>query len=226
MYLLIPVPKNQVDAERRDAMKVSTDPGFYHKIYGSNTLRKPRTVYYKKDFIDYTVMMVLTALVIGMSYGFRHFMSITGYALCAFMVAAFAIRHGVEIIVPVLFRDPAELFWVWVYKLRNLRPVYFVALGLLVLENVVIRLTPGLPHHSEWIRQGAFYLFYLNVAGITVYRTISLIDHLIKREMVREILMQTPWRRSVKEKTTWSWRFFMPISPGSCRTLSCLAPGT
>jgi hypothetical protein len=205
-------------------MKVSTDPGFYHKIYGSNTLRKPRTVYYKKDFIDYTVMMVLTALVIGMSYGFRHFMSITGYALCAFMVAAFAIRHGVEIIVPVLFMDPAELFWVWVYKLRNLRPVYFVALGLLVLENVVIRLTPGLPHHSDWIRQGAFYLFYLNVAGITVYRTISLIDHLMKREMVREILMQTPWRRSVKEKTNMVLEIFHAYFTGILSHIVLLGP--
>ena len=178
-------------------MKVSTDPGFYHKLYGTKTMRKPRTVYYKKDFIDYTIMMVMTALVIGVSYGLRHFMSIAGYAICAFMVGAFAVRHGVEIQVPVLFRDPGELFWVWVYKLRNLRPIYFVALGVLLLENIVIWLTPNLPHHSDWIRQGAIYLFYVNIVGITVYRTISLIDHLRKREMVREILMQTPWRRSV-----------------------------
>src|SRR5260221_1639187 len=144
-------------------MKVSADPGFYHKMYGTKSLRKPRTVYYKKDFIDYTLMMVLTALVIGLAYGFSHILSIIGFALCAFMVVVFAIRHGIEIQVPVLFRDPAELFWVWVYKLRNLRPVYFVALGLLLLETLVVRATPNLPHHSDWIRRGALYLFYINI---------------------------------------------------------------
>jgi hypothetical protein len=182
-------------------MKVSTDPSFYHKIYGTKSLRKPRIGYYKKDFIDYTLMMVMTAAVIGFAYGVSHFMSIIGYALCAFMVVAFAVRHGAELQVPVILREPEELFWVWVYKLRNLRPVYFVALGLLVLENILIFATPNLPHHSDWIRRGALYLFYINIIGITIYRTISLVDHLAKREMVREILMQTPWGRVIKEKT-------------------------
>jgi hypothetical protein len=93
---------------------------------------------------------------------------------------------------------------VWGYKLRNLKPVYFLALGLLLLENLVIRLTPNLPHHVDWMRKGALYLFFANLIFITLYRTISLVDHLAKREMVREILMQTPWRRAINEKTNIS----------------------
>jgi len=182
-------------------MKVSADPGYYHKLYGTRKLRKPRIIYYKKDFLDYVLMMVITALVIGLCYGFTHVMSIIGFVLCAFMIVTFIIRHGVEFQVPVLFREPDELLYVWGYKFRNLKPVYFVALALLVLENLAIRATPNLPHYVEWMRKAALFLFYINFIGITVYRTISLIDHLRKKEMVREILMQTPWKRAIKENT-------------------------
>jgi hypothetical protein len=48
-------------------MKVSADPAYYHKLYGSKALKKPRVIYYKKDFIDYVLMMVVSALVIGFS---------------------------------------------------------------------------------------------------------------------------------------------------------------
>jgi hypothetical protein len=182
-------------------MKVSADPGFYHKLYGAKTLRKPRIVYYKKDFIDYVLMMAMTALVIGFCFGFRHILAITGIALCAFLVITFAIRHGIGLQVPIIFREPEEFLYVWAYKLQNLKPMFFIALGLLLLENLLIRATPNLPHHVEWLRTGALCLFYVNFIGITIYRTISLVDHLRKREMVREILMQTPWKRAIKEKT-------------------------
>jgi hypothetical protein len=182
-------------------MKVSADPGYYHQVYGANKLRKPRIIYYKKDFIDYVLMIVLTALVVGLSYGFRHPMAIIGYVLSAFMIVSFIIRHGVELQVPVILKEPEELLYVWVYKLRNLKPIWFVTLGLLLLENILIRATPNLPHHVDWMHTGALYLFYINFIGITVYRTISLVDHLAKKEMIREILMQTPWKRAIKEDT-------------------------
>ncbi|MGC2744241.1 MAG: hypothetical protein WA672_13700 [Candidatus Angelobacter sp.] len=181
-------------------MKVSADPGYYHKLYGTKQ-SKPRITYYKKDFIDYVLMIGITALVLGLCYGSTHPLAIIGYALCAFEIAAFVVRHGVEWQVPLIIRDAQELIYVWGYKLRNLRPIYFLALGLLLLENVVIRLTPSLPHHTEWVRTGALWLFYINLIYITVYRTISLIDHLRKKEMVREILMQTPWQRAITKDT-------------------------
>src|SRR5260370_30114060 len=182
-------------------MKVSADPGYYHKLYGSNAPSKPRVNYYKEDFIDYVLMAAITALVVGLSYGFTHFLAIIGYVLCAFMIVTFVIRHGIAFRVPIIVREPAELFWLWVYKFRNLKLMYFVALGLLSLENLLIRATPNLPHHVEWMRNAALSLFYANLIGITVYRTISFVDHLKKKEMIREILMQTPWKRAIKEDT-------------------------
>ena len=182
-------------------MKVSADPAYYHKLYGSKALKKPRVIYYKKDFIDYVLMMMVSALVIGFSYGFTHVMAIIGYFLCAFVIGTFIVRHGIELRVPVILREPEEVLYLWGYKLTNLKTVYFVALGLLLLENILIRLTPNLPHHVEWVRKGALFLFYVNFIGITLYRTVSLVDHLLKREMIREILMQTPWQRAIKEDT-------------------------
>jgi len=182
-------------------MKVSADSGYYHKLYGNTTQSKPRVNYYKTDFIDYVLMTAITALVIGLSYGFTHVLAIVGFALCAFMIVTFVIRHGVELRMPVILREPAELLYLWGYKLQNLKLMYFVALGLVLLENFLIRATPSLPHHVEWMRIGALCLFYANIIGITVYRTISLIDHLKKRGMIREILMQTPWQRAIKEDT-------------------------
>jgi hypothetical protein len=182
-------------------MKVSADPGHYHKLYGAEKPRKPRVNYYKKDFVDYVLMIVITASVLGLSYGFTHIMAVIGFVLCVFMIVTFIIRHGVEFHVPVLLREPEELIYLWGYKFRNLKLVYFVALGLLLLETFLVRATPNLPHHADWMRKAALVLFYANFIGITVYRTISLIDHLRHKELVREVLMQTPWRRVIKEDT-------------------------
>jgi len=55
-----------------------SDPALFHKLYG---LKKPRVTYYEKDFLDYVLMMFLSALVLGFSYGFGHAVSIVGLAL-------------------------------------------------------------------------------------------------------------------------------------------------
>src|SRR5579872_906190 len=117
------------------------DPTFFHKIYGA---KKPRVVYYKKDFLDYVLMILVSTLVLGASYGFRHPMSIVGFVLCVVAVAMFSMRHGIELIVPLIVRRPQDVLYMFVYKLQNLKPVYFVALGLLLLENVAIAATPNL----------------------------------------------------------------------------------
>jgi len=170
----------------------------FHRLYG---IRKPRTCYYRRDFADYTSMIVATALVAGFSFGFRHWMALASYALCAFMVSTFVARHGVELRVPLILRRPQDVLYMIVYKLRNLKPQWFIAVGLLLLENVLIAATPALPHHVEWMRTGALFLFYAHFAAITLYRTRILAEHLAKKEMVREILMQTPWKRTINRRT-------------------------
>jgi hypothetical protein len=205
-------------------MKINADPAYYHKMFGSRKLSKPRVVYYKRDFLDYSAMMVLSALITGLSYGFSHVLSFMGYALSAMMIVTFIIRHGVEFQVPVILKQPEEILYLCWYKLRNLKLVFFIVVSLFLLENLLIRVTPNLSHHTDWMRKGALTLFYTNLIGITVYRTISLIDHLMKRNMVREILMQTPWKRTIKEKTNIPLEIVHAYCTGVLSHIILLAP--
>ena len=197
------------------------DPNFFHKLYGQ---KSPRVHSYGRDFFDYTIMTALSALIIGLTYGVRHPMSIVGFVLCAGMVVTFVKRHGVEYRVPVILRKPQELLFMFVYKLRNLKWVWFVAVGLLLLENWAIAATPNLPHHVELLRKISFGLFYLHLLGITVYRTVVLVAHLRKKELVREVLMQTPWKRVVNEKTSITLEIFHAYFTGLLTHIVLLAP--
>lgn len=174
------------------------DPAAFHQLYGP---KKPRVVYYKKDFLDYTLMIALTAVVLGASYGFVHPLAVAGFVLCAFALAMFVTRHGIELVVPLIVRRPQDVLFMLLYKLRNLKPMYFAAVGLLLLENVLIAATPTLPHHVDLMRRIGLGLFYFHLLSITVYRTVILVQHLRKKELVREVLLQTTWKRVVADKS-------------------------
>jgi hypothetical protein len=197
------------------------DPAVFHKLYG---VKKTRIAYHRRDFLDYLLMVLLVAIVISFSYGFGHVMSIVGLALCAFTLAAFIVRHGVEFRVPVVLKRPQDVLYMLTYKLQNLRPMYFIALGLLLLENVLIAATPNLPHHVELMRTIAFYLFYTHLISITAYRTAVLVDHLAKKELVREVLMQTPWKRVVNEKTNITLEIAHAYCTGLLTHIILIAP--
>jgi hypothetical protein len=124
-------------------------PAFFHKLYG---IQKPRANYYGKDFLDYTLMVVVTALIVALAYGPRSALGIAGLALCAFAVLAFALRHGTELQVPLVLRRPQDLLYMLAYKLQNLSIVFPIGLAVLLLENVLIAATPRLPHHVAWMR--------------------------------------------------------------------------
>jgi hypothetical protein len=174
------------------------NPALFHKLYGR---KKPKVTYYKGDFLDYALMILLNALAIVFSYKLRSAVSVVGLALCAFMLVAFPLRHGVDLTIPVIVRKPQEIVYMLIYKLQNLRPIYFLAVGLLIFENLLIAATPNLPHHVDLMRQIAIYLFFVHLSFITGFRTVSMIDHLVKKELVRDVLMQTPWRRVIKART-------------------------
>ena len=197
------------------------NPDFFHKLYG---VRQSRIRYSDKDFLDYVLMIALSALTVGLSYGVGHIMSIVGLGLCAFTLATFIVRHGVEFRVPVILKRPQDALYMLAYKLRNLRPMYFMALGLLLLENVLIAATPNLPHHVELMRTIAFCLFYAHFIYITAYRTAILVDHLAKRELVREVLMQTPWKRVVNEKTNITLEIAHAYCTGLLTHIILIAP--
>lgn len=196
-------------------------PDFFHKLYGA---RQSRIRYSNKDFLDYVVMIALSALTVGLSYGFGHIMSVVGLALCAFTLPTFITRHGVEFRVPVILKRPQDVLYMFAYKLQNLRPMYFIALGLLLLENALIAATPNLPHHVELMRTIAFCLFYAHFISITAYRTAILVDHLAKRELVREVLMQTPWKRVVNEKTNITLEIAHAYCTGLLTHIILIAP--
>lgn len=199
----------------------SNDPAVFHKLYGP---KKPRVIYYKRDFLDYTLMIALSALVLGLSYGPLHPAAIAGYVLCAFTLAMFVTRHGVELAIPLIVRRPQDVLYMFAYKMLNPRPMYFVALGVLLLENVLIAYTPQLPHRVDLMRKIGMILLFVHFFAITVYRTVILVHHLRKRELVREILGQTAWKRVVNEKTNVTVEIFHAYATGLLTHLVLLAP--
>ena len=197
------------------------NPAIFHKLYGE---KKPKVTYYARDFIDYVLMILLCALVVSLSYGTGHAISMIGLGLCAVMLAAFVIRHGIKLRVPVILRRPQEIFYMVVYKLQNLKLIYFIAIGVLLLENILIAATPNLPHHLEFTRKVALYLFYIHFIFITGFRTVILADHLVKKDLVREVLMQTPWRRVIRENTNMAFEILHAYCTGILTHIISIAP--
>ncbi len=176
------------------------DPKVFHQLYG---VKSPRISFQKKDFLDYLIMMSLCALVLWFSYGYDNIMSVIGVLLCLYMAVVFPIRHGASLVVPLVLKRPQDILYLVVYKLRNITPVYYWSLGLLLLENYLIHITPALPHNTELMNIFAIYCFYTHFALVCLYRTIILLDHVRKRAHVREVLQQSPfWRKAAHSSIT------------------------
>jgi hypothetical protein len=166
----------------------------YHRLYGN---KRKRTTYQGKDYLDYLLMLVLSAAFMLAGYGLDHPLAWVGVAVCLFMAATFPINHGVEWRVPLVLRAPQDVIFLLVHKIQNIRAMYFVAIALLVAESVLIRYTPDWPHHVDWMRRIGLGLFWVHLGLITLYRTAILIAHLRKRDLVREVLAQSAWRARV-----------------------------
>lgn len=169
------------------------DPARFHRLFGERT---PRITYRSTDFADYALMILLCAAVITPVYGKNaQVMFASGLALCIFMIGAFLVRHGCRVAIPFVLRRPQDIVYTILYKIENLPAAYFAGAALLGLENYLIYLTPGWPHHVALMRTLAILLFYLHFLALSVYRTISLIDHWYKRAQVKEVLVQSSWKR-------------------------------
>lgn len=193
----------------------------YHWLFGE---RHARTVYYRKDFIDYALMCVVTAMLLLVSYGPSHPLALAGCAMSLIMLASFAYRHGAALTMPLILRRPQELVYSVVYKLRNIRAYWVIGLVVLAAENLFVYLTPELSHRTDLMRTLAMWAFYLHFFGITLYRTIILVAHLRKTELVREVLMQTSWRKSINEKTNMTWEVFHAYFTGVLSHLLMISP--
>lgn len=169
------------------------DPARFHRLFGERT---PRITYKSTDFTDYVLMIGLCALVITLAYEpSAKLMFGIGIALCLFMVGSFFVRNGFTAGVPFVLRRPQDVLYTIIYKIENLPLAWFGAIAVLALENYLIYLTPGLPHHVELMRTIAIWLFYAHFIALMAYRTVSLVDHWSKRDKVKEVLMQSTWKR-------------------------------
>ncbi|WP_162931468.1 hypothetical protein [Teredinibacter turnerae] len=82
----------------------------------------------------------------------------------------------------------------FLHKITNTYRFYFVALGVFVVEQIVIYFTPSLPHFLDWTQRVSIWLFYIHLAAITVYRAAIFVDHLRNHKKVKSFLDETSWR--------------------------------
>lgn len=197
------------------------DKNFYHQLYGK---AHTRMAYKKEDFADYVIMSVLCMAVVYLAYGAGHPITIVGIVLCMWMIVVFPIRHGCKWSVPLLVRRPQEILFTVVYKVRNLRWMYLFALSTLLLENYLIYLTPDLPHRVELMRDIAFFLFYAHVIGLTAYRTYIYYAHLKNRGLVREVLMQTVWKKKLEQQPNMVIEITHAYCTGLLSHITLIAP--
>ena len=204
-----------------DGKLMHKDKSFYHKLHGP---QRKRAVYRKEDFTDYVLMILITALALAFFYGPSNPMAVIGFVLCGFMIIAFVIRHGVSAGVPLILTRPLQVAYLFYEKITNLRTPYFVAIGLLLIENALIMLTPDAPHNTELMRDIGFGLFYLHIIGLSIYRTAILVDHLRKRELVREILLQTAWKKTLSKQPSITFEIFHAYFTGLLTHIVLVAP--
>ena len=193
----------------------------YHRLFGA---RKARINYAKTDFLDYLLMCLICAAAIVAAYGAASPLGMAGLAMCAFMAVSFAVRHGVALKVPLLLRRPQDVVFMLAHKVENLPWVYWVALAVGLLEYLAIQATPQWPHHVAFMRAAGIALFYLHLAGIVLYRTVSLADHLRKHALVSKVLLASPWKNAGLVRTQIRYEIVHAYVTGLLTHLILVAP--
>jgi hypothetical protein len=175
------------------------DPKKFHHI---GVAKKQRLTYKDKDFIDYVVMIIMTCGLIALAYGPDHAMTIVGIFLSVSLIPFFAIRHGIKLTVPLIIRQPVNIFYLVYYKLEGIHKSTIIVISWIAIENIIIYLTPNLPHKTDFMRSAVIILFFAHFFIITAFRTASFIDHLRKKNHVREVLLESPWQKFIKNRNS------------------------
>ncbi|OCQ18819.1 hypothetical protein A7985_22650 [Pseudoalteromonas luteoviolacea] len=200
---------------------LDVDVSKFHDLKGKV---KRRMVYQKKDFFDYLIMLVFCSILSGSVYGWTSTLSVFIYILCAFMLVSFVIRHGFSLSVPIIFKRPQDVVLMFYYKLKNMHTVILFAMAFLLLENLIIYLTPGLPHMTDFTREAAIWLFFIHFIGFSIYRTVILFDHLRKKDKVQAFLMETQWKRKVNTQFGLYFEIFHGYLTGLLTHIVLLIP--
>jgi hypothetical protein len=193
----------------------------FHRLFGTQS---PRMSYHRSDFLDYLLMILGCAAVVGFVYGRASWLAMAGYILCVLMIIVFPLRHGISARIPMILRRPQDVLYMLIYKLQNVRPMYLVAAVVLLLDQYVIAQTPNLPHRSELLRSIAIDLFYAHLMIITIYRTIILAAHLRHKDVVRAVLMDTPWKSVLARQPNITLQILHAYFTGLLTHLILLAP--
>lgn len=212
------------------------DPKKFHKLYGT---KKVKMVYDKKDYVDYIIMNILTAAVMYACFasdfvasrvdtvlpGAGMMMALLSVGYCAQMILLFPKRHGgVKLQAPIMIKRPMEVVHSVIYHLTNVKPMWYVAVGLLLLENYVISITPTWPHKVELMHEIAVYGFFLHFILLMLYRTFILIGHLQKTAHIREVLMQSNWRGQITRQPNMALEVWHAYCTGMMTHIALLAP--
>jgi hypothetical protein len=140
------------------------------------------------------------------------------------MLVAFPMRHGVALRAPLLLRRPQDLLYMVIYKVQNIAPMYLLGIAVFVLDNCVIWLTPGLPHHTGLMRAIALDLFYAHFILIASYRTVILVTHLHRRDIVRAVLMKTSWKSVIARQPNIPFQILHAYCTGMLTHIILIAP--
>jgi len=173
------------------------DKSIYKFAQGKTTTKM---IYSKHDFTDYTIMLVLSQMLLICIFGQEHIFSQAGFFIAGFLFFMFILRRGVSIKYPHIFNLP-ELFRLMVYKFTNFRLMVAYQIASLFVEQIIIRVTPQLPHYKDEVQQMSLYLFYLSFIVITIFRTIILFCHLFNATHVLEFLQKTGWKKVMGSTT-------------------------
>jgi hypothetical protein len=199
----------------------SADTHRYHRLFGE---KKPRIAYRAKDFIDYALMCLISIAIAWLVYGSGTPMAWASVALGVSLIATFALRHGATLSIPILLRRPQDALSMLYYKFENLKLMYVVALGVLLFENLLIRLTPQLPHHVDTMRSIALWLFWIHFGSMTLVRTAIFIAHLKDRALALEILQQTSWKQLMPSRPNIVLEIFHAYFTGLLTHILLIAP--
>ena len=197
------------------------DAAKFHSLFGAQS---PRIAYVRTDFVDYGLMLLLCAAAVGFVYGPGSWLAMAGYMFCALLFVSFPLRHGVALRVPLLLRRPQDALYMLIYKIRNIRPMYLVAVGILLLDQAFIALTPQLPHASQTMRSIVIDLFYIHLVVLTIYRTIILVAYLRNQDTARAVLMETSWKYVLARQPSMAMQILHAYFTGLLTHLVLLAP--
>lgn len=193
----------------------------FHRLYGP---ARKRITYKKTDYADYLLMLGLCAALLVLVFRDAPWLLVPGLVLCALLALSFPLRHGAAWAMPVLLREPAGVLTMLLHKARNMKPAFFLALGVLALDQLFIRATPDLPHAGALMGKIALGLFYAHLILLSAYRTVILVTHLRARGTVREVLLQTAWKGALERQSSVPLQIVHAYATGLLTHLVLLAP--